>query len=72
MAMTFSSVEIRCGGLAVSVQTELAYPDGLDDLCARSLNLFKEGVATAKANNIDITVMSLHTSDYGDDFDDED
>jgi hypothetical protein len=53
------------------VQTELAYPDGLDDLCARSLTLFKEGVATAKANNIDITVMSLHTSDYSDYEDEE-
>jgi len=31
------------------------------------LTLFKEGVATAKANGIDITVMSLHTTDYGDD-----
>ena len=70
--MAFSSVEIRCGGLVVNVQTDLQYPDHLDDLCARSLNLFKEGVSTAKANNIDITVMSLHTSDYGDDFEDED
>ena len=69
--MAFSSVEIRCGGLVVSVQTELAYPDGLDDLCARSMTLFKEGVKTAKDNDIDITVMSLHTTDYGDD-DDED
>ena len=69
--MAFSLVEIRCGGLSIAVQTELAYPDGLDDLCARSLTLFKEGVATAKANNIDITVMSLHTSDYGDEYEDE-
>jgi hypothetical protein len=67
MAMAYSSVEIMCGGLSISVQTELTYPDGLDDLCARSLTLFKEGVATAKANGIDITVMSLHTTDYGDD-----
>jgi len=67
MTMAFTSVEMVCGGLAVNVQTELVYPDGLDDVCARALTLFKEGVATAKANNIDITVMSLHTTDYGDD-----
>jgi hypothetical protein len=68
--MAFSSVEIMCGGLSVNVQTELTYPDGLDDLCARSLTLFKEGVKTAKDNGIDITVMSLHTTDYGDDDED--
>ena len=66
MAMAFSSVEIILGGLSVNVQTELAYPDGLDDLAARTLSVFKEAVATAKANDIDITVMSLHT-DFSDD-----
>jgi len=66
MAMAFSSVEIILGGLSVNVQTELAYPDGLDDLAARTLSVFKEAVATAKANEIDITVMSLHT-DFSDD-----
>jgi hypothetical protein len=68
MAMAFSSVEIILGGLSVNVQTELAYPDGLDDLAARTLSVFKEAVATAKANEIDITVMSLHT-DFSDDED---
>ena len=53
----------------VNVQTDLAYPDAIDDLCARTLSLFKEGVATAIANDIDITIMTLHTSDYGDDED---
>ena len=64
--MAFSSVEIILGGLSVNVQTELTYPDGLDDLVSRTLTTFKEAVATAKANDIDITVMSLHTdfSDY--------
>ena len=66
MAMAFSSVEIILGGLSVNVQTELAYPDGLDDLAARTLSVFKEAVATAKANEIDITVMSLHT-DFSED-----
>lgn len=60
---------MRLGGLMVNVQTDLAYPDAIDDLCARTLSLFKEGVATAIANDIDITIMTLHTSDYGDDED---
>jgi len=64
--MAFSSVEIILGGLSVNVQTELTYPDGLDDLVSRTLTTFKEAVATAKANDIDITVMSLHT-DFSDD-----
>ena len=72
MAMAYSAVEIRLGGLVVSVSTEMSYPDGMDDLCARTLSIFKEGVNTAKANDIDITTMTLHTSDFGDDYDDED
>jgi len=62
-------VEIRLGGLVVSIHTELNYPDGLDDLTARSLIIFKEGVELAKKNDIDITTMTLHTSDYGDEDD---
>ena len=68
MAMAFSSIEIVLGGLSVNVQTELTYPDAIDDLCARTLSVFKEAVATAKANEIDITVMSLH-NDFSDDED---
>ena len=60
--MAFSSIEIRLGGLWVSIQSELTYPDGIDDLTSRALMMFKEGVNTAKENNIDITVMSLMTS----------
>ena len=67
--MAYSGVEIRLGGLVVSVHTELNYPDGLDDLTARSLIIFKEGVELAKKNDIDITTMTLHTSDYGDEDD---
>jgi hypothetical protein len=59
--MAFSSIEMRLGGLSISVQTELNYPDGLDDLTARTLVLFKEAMNTAKEQNIDITVMSLLT-----------
>ena len=39
--MAFSSVEIILGGLSVNVQTELTYPDGLDDLVSRTLTTFK-------------------------------
>ena len=66
MAMAFSSIEIILGGLSVNVQTEINYPDAIDDLCNRTLTVFKEAIATAKANDIDITVMSLHT-DFSDD-----
>lgn len=59
--MAFSSIEMRLGGLSISVQTELNYPDGLDDLTTRTLVLFKEAMNTAKEQNIDITVMSLLT-----------
>jgi len=60
--MAYSSIEIRLGGLWVSIQSDLTYPDGIDDLTSRALMMFKEGVNTAKENNIDITTMSLHTS----------
>lgn len=66
MAMAFSSIEIILGGLSVNVQTEINYPDAIDDLCNRTLTVFKEAIVTAKANDIDITVMSLHT-DFSDD-----
>jgi hypothetical protein len=70
--MTYSSIEIRCGGLVVSIGTELAYPDAMDDLCSRTLNLFKEGAAIAKENGVDISDMRLITTDYGDSLEDED
>jgi len=70
--MAYSSVEMRCGGLVIAVGTELAYPDAMDDLCARTLNLFREGAATAKVNDIDISNMRLITTDYGDELEDDD
>ena len=69
--MSYSSIEIRCGGLVVSVATELAYPDAMDDLCTRTLNLFKEGAAVAKESGVDIGDMRLITTDYGDSFEDD-
>ena len=67
--MAYSGVEIRLGGLVVSVHTELNYPDGLDDLTARSLAMFKEGIQFATENNIDITKMTLYTTDSDDEDD---
>ena len=67
--MAYSGVEIRLGGLVVSVHTELNYPDGLYDLTARSLAMFKEGVQFAAENNIDITKMTLYTTDSDDEDD---
>ena len=70
--MSYSQIEIRCGGLVVTLSTELVYPDAMDDLCTRTLNLFKEGVAVAKENNVDIGNMRLITTDYGDEYEEED
>jgi len=67
----YTHIEIRCGGLIVAFGTEAEYPDLVDDLAARTLNMFKESVAVAKENGIDITDMRLITADYGDD-DEED
>lgn len=67
----YTHIEIRCGGLIVAFGTEAEYPDLVDDLAARTLNMFKESVAVAKENGIDITDMRLITADYGDDDDDE-
>ena len=69
---TYTHVEIRMGGLHVAIGTEAEYPDMVDDITNRALNTFKEAVNTAKANNIDITDMRLITSDYGDDYEEED
>ena len=70
LVMAYTAIEIRLGGLVVVVSTELAYPDGIDDLCARTLNVFKESLSSAKANDIDITTMTLHTTAYGDEDED--
>lgn len=70
--MAYSSIEIRCGGLIVNIATELAYPDAMDDLCTRTLNLFKEGAAVAKENGVDISDMRMITTDYGDSLEEED
>lgn len=69
--MSYSQIEMRCGGLVVTVSTELNYPDAMDDLCARTLNLFKEGAAVAKENEVDISNMRLITTDYGDEYEED-
>ena len=67
----YTHIEIRCGGLVVQLGTETEYPDLVDDLAARTLNMFKESVAVAKENGIDVSNMRLITTDYGDDYEEE-
>lgn len=69
--MSYTQIEMRCGGLIVTISTELAYPDAMDDLCTRTLTLFKEGAAVAKENDVDISNMRMITSDYGDEFEED-
>jgi hypothetical protein len=66
--MTFSSIEIKLGGLSVSVQTELTYPDGLHDMTSRALEMFHETIEAATTKGIDITTMTLHTGIDEEDF----
>lgn len=68
----YTHIEIRCGGLVVQIGTETEYPDLVDDLANRALSIFKETMANAKENNIDVSDMRLITSDYGDDLEDDD
>jgi len=67
----YTHIEIRCGGLVVQFGTETEYPDLVDDLANRALNVFKETMAHAKENGIDVSDMRLITSDYGDDEEEE-
>ena len=72
MAGVYTHVEIRCGGLQVSIGTDTQYPDMVSDITSRCLNTFNEALTTAKNNGVDISDMRLITSDYGDDYDEED
>jgi hypothetical protein len=56
----------------VQIGTETEYPDLVDDLANRALSIFKETMANAKENDIDVSDMRLITSDYGDDLEDDD
>lgn len=67
----YTHIEIRCGGLLVQLGTETEYPDLVDDLANRAVGVFKETMAHAQENGVDITNMRLITSDYGDDYEDE-
>lgn len=67
----YSQVSIRMGGLSVEIGTETAYPDMVSDITNRCLDTFKDAVATAIANEIDITNMRLITTDYGDDYEED-
>ncbi len=68
----YTHVSIRCGGMEVSIGTDTAYPDMVSDITNRCLNTFQEAMTTAKNNGVDIGNMRLITSDYGDDYEDED
>ena len=68
----YSQIAIRCGGLTVELGTETEYPDMIDDLTNRALNVFKEAITAAKENGVDVSNMRLITVEHGDDFDEED
>jgi hypothetical protein len=68
----YTHIEIRCGGLVVQIGTETEYPDLVDDLANRALTVFKDTMAHAKENGVDVSDMRLITSDYGDDYEEED
>jgi len=68
---SYTHIELRCGGLVVQIGTETEYPDLVDDLANRAIMVYKEAMAHAKENGIDISDMRLITTDYGDEEDDE-
>lgn len=67
----YTHMEIRCGGLIVQIGTETEYPDLVDDLANRVIAVYKEAMAHAKENGIDVSDMRLITSDYGDEEEEE-
>ena len=67
----YSQIAIRCGGLTVELGTETEYPDMIDDLTNRALNVFKEAMTAAKENDVDVSNMRLITSDYGDEYEED-
>ena len=71
-AMTYSHVSIRLGGLQVEIGTETSYPDMITDITNRTLATFHSAMEKAKENGVDVSNMRLITSDYGDDYDEED
>jgi hypothetical protein len=48
-------VQISLWSLAVMVESELKYPDQIDDVVNRTQQLFESGIAAAKKLGIDIT-----------------
>ena len=68
---SYTHIELRCGGLVVQIGTEIEYPDLVDDLANRAITVYKEAMAHAKENGIDVSDMRLITTDYGDEEDDD-
>ena len=67
----YSQIAIRCGGLTVELGTETEYPDMIDDLTNRALNVFKEAITAAKENGVDIGNMRLITIEHGDEYEED-
>ena len=67
----YSQIAIRCGGLTVELGTETEYPDMIDDLTNRALNVFKEAITAAKENGVDVSNMRLITIEHGDEYEED-
>lgn len=58
-------LNITLGGLSVSIEEDVLYPDALDDLSARVQTLFDNSITRAEASGID--VMDFQMTPYLDD-----
>jgi hypothetical protein len=64
-------VQISLWSLAVLVESEIKYPDQIDDIVNRASTLFVTGLMAAKNQDLDISRNNLFNLDDDDD-DDED
>ena len=62
-------VHISLYNLIVELEADNAYPDQMQDMANRTLNLFQNAVLTAKETGIDITEMALLDLDEDEDED---
>jgi hypothetical protein len=62
-------VQISLWSLAVMVETELKYPDQIDDVTNRANKLFLSGIQAAKDQGIDITQPVANVLEYDEDED---
>ena len=59
-------IQISLWSLAVSVETELKYPDQIDDVVNRAGQLFISGLLAAKNQGLDISQMTVGEFDEED------